>query len=553
MKRKILHRFRCKIAGLGIILIFVCLIWACSESDPDPKPAKKAVTGVTVIDGVAQLRQGATSAAFNVNVTVTGGASKEVSWKLTDETGADIAGSIATFNTTARTLTVAETTPVNTKIRVVATSTVDNNKSNFKEVTVIAKDSGNDCCDGTCSGTCDCPATCDCGCQESGLTTVTELDITEVTAPVKGELPVRSFTTTHAQYSGAVTWNPVIDFGETFAANTPYQATITLIADTEYTFFGVAANTFKVNGANATNSINSGVVTFTFPATEKETPVAADFIVHLADLTQIAGSVTAVGVTANEGKTQGTITVLYGDDKSETVPQTAGTYEIFINVAEHGDYNAASELDMDAELVVELIELSAANFTIDPLTLYYVASELTATPINVSVTWHTEAEWNTDASIDVFYRGTGDSSSYTKNTAPPTAIGTYEVIIDIAAKTGYFEAVTELHMHNFEIRAAPVVVGDVNLVFTVAQFTDPASSISLAPVFSIKNPTRQITLTSDVEAADVRWTVNGGTPVTETKTLDVSTYNEIGDYTVMVEIRVSGTWYNKTFTFKVTL
>jgi len=53
----------------------------------------------------------------------------------------------------------------------------------------------------------------------------------------------------------------------TFAAATAYTATITLTAQTGFTFSGVAANTFIVAGASATNAANTGSVTAVFPAT----------------------------------------------------------------------------------------------------------------------------------------------------------------------------------------------------------------------------------------------------------------------------------------------
>jgi hypothetical protein len=95
-------------------------------------------------------------------------------------------------------------------------------------------------------------------------TVVTTAAIGGVTAPAIGGTPVTAITAT-PQYTGTVSWTPT---ATTFAAGTAYTATITLKAETGYTFDGVAANFFTVAGATTvTNAADSGVVTAVFPAT----------------------------------------------------------------------------------------------------------------------------------------------------------------------------------------------------------------------------------------------------------------------------------------------
>ncbi|WP_461256949.1 hypothetical protein [Treponema sp. R80B11-R83G3] len=91
-------------------------------------------------------------------------------------------------------------------------------------------------------------------------------NITGVTVPEFGKTPVTDIET--AQYIGTVTWSPEVS--GTFASATQYTATITLTAKTGYTFEGVRANFFKVAGAKATNSENSGVVTAVFPSAKEQ-------------------------------------------------------------------------------------------------------------------------------------------------------------------------------------------------------------------------------------------------------------------------------------------
>ena len=104
-----------------------------------------------------------------------------------------------------------------------------------------------------------------------GDTVINIAGIAGVTPPATGETPVTTITQT-AQYTGAVTWSgsPV-----TFAASTPYTATITLTAKSGYTLQGVSANFFTVAGATSvSNSADSGVVKAVFPATGATPPTA---------------------------------------------------------------------------------------------------------------------------------------------------------------------------------------------------------------------------------------------------------------------------------------
>ncbi|MDR1858394.1 MAG: formylglycine-generating enzyme family protein [Treponema sp.] len=89
--------------------------------------------------------------------------------------------------------------------------------------------------------------------------------ITGVTAPATGRAPVTTIAPTD-QYTGTVLWSPLV-WG-TFAATTPYTATIRLRANPGYAFDGLAAGFFTVEGATSVgNAKNSGVVTAVFPAT----------------------------------------------------------------------------------------------------------------------------------------------------------------------------------------------------------------------------------------------------------------------------------------------
>jgi hypothetical protein len=105
--------------------------------------------------------------------------------------------------------------------------------------------------------------------------TVSNLDLTKLmTAPQKAAVPTALLP--DAQYTGTIAWhnnttNAAHNSSMDFAGNTIYKATLTLTAQSGYTFNGVAANNFRYTGAttieNAAGSGNTMNVVITFPAT----------------------------------------------------------------------------------------------------------------------------------------------------------------------------------------------------------------------------------------------------------------------------------------------
>ena len=106
---------------------------------------------------------------------------------------------------------------------------------------------------------------------ESPATVITIAAIPGVSAPVTGATPVTTITGTN-QYTGTIAWS---GSPATFAASTPYTATITLTPKTGFTLTGIAANFFTVSGATATNAVNPVTVSAVFPATAAD-PVPPD-------------------------------------------------------------------------------------------------------------------------------------------------------------------------------------------------------------------------------------------------------------------------------------
>jgi hypothetical protein len=133
-----------------------------------------------------------------------------------------------------------------------------------------------------------------------------------VTAPVTGAAPVTAITET-AQYTGTVAWNPAVS--GTFAGGTVYTATITLTAKTGYTLQGVAADSFTVAGATATNPVNSGVVQAVFPQTAATVTITA-----IAGVTPPVTS--GIPVTTITETDQYTGTILWTQSSGNPAPST---------------------------------------------------------------------------------------------------------------------------------------------------------------------------------------------------------------------------------------
>jgi hypothetical protein len=112
------------------------------------------------------------------------------------------------------------------------------------------------------------------GAETPKPTVVSAFDLTTlVTAPAKGVAPVTT-AIDQVQYTGTVKWQTqdgTAFTGAAFGAGTVYQAAVTLTAKTDYTFTGVAANSFTHTGAaSVANAADSGIVTIVFPATKAE-------------------------------------------------------------------------------------------------------------------------------------------------------------------------------------------------------------------------------------------------------------------------------------------
>jgi hypothetical protein len=225
-----------------------------------------------------------------------------------------------------------------------------------------------------------------------------------ITAPATGGTPATAITET-AQYAGTVIWN---GNPSTFAASTQYTATITLAAKSGYTLQGVTANFFTVAGATATNSVNSGVITAVFPATNPPAPTVINIAAIQGVTAPATGGTPATAITE---------TAQYSGNITWT-PSVSGTFNNSIQYV--------ARITLTAKSGYTLQGVATNFFTVEGATATNTANSgvITATfPITIPfindffVT--NSIEWN-NALTTISYGG--NNRSYTINVSGNVAV-----------------------------------------------------------------------------------------------------------------------------------
>ena len=126
---------------------------------------------------------------------------------------------------------------------------------------------------------------------------ITTAAIAGITSPETGATPVTS-TSSNGQYRTTITWS---GSPSTFAADTAYTATITIIPESNYTVTGISADFFTVMGAISSNSASGSIVSAMFPAVPIATPGAPT----IGSATSTGANTATVSFTAptNDGGT----------------------------------------------------------------------------------------------------------------------------------------------------------------------------------------------------------------------------------------------------------
>ena len=208
--------------GLIAIAAVIGLFFTACDGGSIPTPT---VTGVTVSPYVASVERGQTR-QFSAIVIGTNSPDQTVIWAVEG-------GGAGTSISQSGLLTVGvEETPTSLTVR--ATSAFNTTISGTATVNVAA-------------------------------TPITSVAITGITAPVTGAVPVTTASGVGNFTIGSVSWNPN---NNPFTAGTVYTASVTLTANSGFTFTGLATATIDAQTATVANNTGTAVtLSRTFPVT----------------------------------------------------------------------------------------------------------------------------------------------------------------------------------------------------------------------------------------------------------------------------------------------
>lgn len=155
---------------------------------------------------------------------------------------------------------------------------------------------------------------------ESQSNTISEVDVTGITAPVAGENPDTSAKDGTHWSAGTVTWNPN---HTTFAYETQYTASVTITAAEGYQFAEEGALTATVDGENAevTRTSDTAItVSYEFPATDAE----GDTYTVTYNLTNLTANEQPEQVE-KDGELEATLTAEEGYELPDTITVKMGS------------------------------------------------------------------------------------------------------------------------------------------------------------------------------------------------------------------------------------
>jgi len=247
-----------------------------------------------------------------------------------------------------------------------------------------------------------------------------------ITAPVKGATPTanaNSNTESGSNFTiGQVSWSPSHN---PFLGGTVYTASVTLTANSGYTFNGLSSST--INGQNAVVSNNTGstvTLSYTFPATNTKTvteiaiktqPTKLNYI-H-GDTLNLAGLV--ITLTHDDSSTED---IAAADFTAKNVTATPAQGNNLVHSMHNGQPVRITYGNLTKNtnnVVVNKATPTTADFNINGIGTFYYDGNSRAVTV-------TPKDGKTTGSITIKYNG---------NTIEPSAAGIYTVTFDVTETT----------------------------------------------------------------------------------------------------------------------
>jgi len=247
-----------------------------------------------------------------------------------------------------------------------------------------------------------------------------------------------------------------------------------------------------------------------------QTPTLADYSIS-DNLTQIVGSVTAVTVTAKSGRSPGAVTVYYEGtdgtdyDKTQTLPEETGSYDVTFDVAAAEGWLTASNL-LAGILVIGDPTPAATDFDIDNLN--QLSNNITAVIISPK-------SGKSRGTITIYYDGL---------TTIPSTVGTYAVIFDVAAAEGW-KAATGLS-------AGDLIIGDPSKSTPVAADYNISNNLNQTAGSSVSAVTVTAKAGKSPGAITVHYEGTDGTDYHKSTVLPT----QAGTYAVTFDVTAAGNW-----------
>jgi len=339
-------------------------------------------------------------------------------------------------------------------------------------------------------------------------TTATIAVSISINAPVKDAIPnttASSNTESESNFSiSSVSWSPSHN---PFHGGTAYTASVTLTANSGYTFYGISSS--KINGQDAIVSNNAGSsvkLSYTFPKTAPKTVTGMAIKTQPTKLTYTHGetlNLTGLVVTLTyEDKTTGDVTAAEFAAENVTATPAHGN-NLFYSI--HNGHP---------------VKITYGSFTVNTNNLTVNRATPIAADFNVSGTGTfnyngysrsvtiTPKDGKSDGSITVKYNG---------STTEPSAAGAYTVTFDVAGATD-FNAASGLSAGTLTIDKITPIAADFNVSGTGTFAYDGSSKI--------------VTITPEAGKSNGNITVkyNGNTTAP----------SAVGTYTVTFDVATSG-------------